>query len=89
MQSMLNTATGVAMQQTVNNPLQPQQPVEPPSGVNNLTPYTICPNPECGSTWSQEEIEYQACDCCGYPLHHEQKARKEEEYDFSKGYYLH
>lgn len=46
------------------------------------TNYTICPH--CNHIWSIEEIEYQACDNCGYPLHNEQKTGgKEKEFDFT------
>lgn len=30
----------------------------------------ICPNPECHSTWSEDELEYGTCDSCGYPHTH-------------------
>jgi rubrerythrin len=30
-----------------------------------------CPN--CGAIWGMEEIDFQQCDCCGYP---------NEEYDY-------
>jgi ribosomal protein S27AE len=49
------------------------------------TNYTDCPN--CGVVWSAEEIKYQACDHCGYPLHQEQK--QTFELDFSNTEYLH
>jgi predicted amidophosphoribosyltransferase len=59
----------------------------PTTLVQNLTPEKECPN--CSSAWSNEEIELQHCECCGYPLHHEQKTKKEEEFDFSNLYSLH
>lgn len=52
------------------------------------TRHTICPH--CKHIWSIDEIEYQSCDNCGFPLHEELKETvKEKEFDFTKYEYLH
>jgi hypothetical protein len=100
MQSLLNSATGVAMSQHVHNPLQPQhQEKVPDHAVINLTPATVCPNETCSRVWSVQEIEYQSCEECGFPLHQEHAENslsnlrnhgaKNLVFDFSTGDYLH
>lgn len=33
-----------------------------------MTEYMSCPNPECGASWGIEEVSFQECDSCGYPI---------------------
>lgn len=42
-----------------------------------------CPN--CGAAWGLEEIEFQECDCCGFPtIDDDENLFDYENYDFDE-----